>query len=678
VSYIDKNSNIVVSARLTDKGRELLANGALTFNTFKLGDSEIDYTTLGPTYDITLNNVLRAKANQPDMKTFLLPTTTSTPNQAFMGITQLTALELVTTTQAPELGFFETSTASTEYTAYTSTNYVLQADSIIPLSGLTGCTNVVPVIQSASYGVNTYEPSIGDFMLVKMSNNQLALPQTDGVIDENVPVPYLWFRVQDKSGTLSANTLNVTLDRNFPYYPGYVGSNHCWAAFYPTGNTFSTGGIYSAGTVWNMNNVWSYPIAGADDGLGTYETFNNYGSENYIGSKEYFGYTSEITSNCEDEKSIAIIHYTNVQTCNNQSENVYGQRFYIDTTVPSAPKIKMPTLMWHGRVFSGSGTADKIGESFSGTGVEKYVTLSGVSTEVRYYDLVDSSGNNFVGRVFPDHEVFTVDNQELVAALSYKSNRNWTLPTMDYGLFTSANGLIGQTQDLYVSYMFENTSACTTSLHAQNYTCVVVSEEECPDNAKKDVQLTFPTSSLPYMMVSGGTGFQADKFYIITQRVTTGNKPTSDGWFIMDYTNQINGHTTGTTINPINLENTTFTINNTMYISGSTLFDLHNYINIPTTSETNLLQFGDENFFFGNIEAAGSVRKWRTKFNIVVPPTMFNTTTNPTWLNSAQNVHISEVGIYSTGGDLVAIGKMNLPIEKNNTTTVIIEIAFDL
>jgi hypothetical protein len=34
--------------------------------------------------------------------------------------------------------------------------------------------------------------------------------------------------------------------------------------------------------------------------------------------------------------------------------------------------------------------------------------------------------------------------------------------------------------------------------------------------------------------------------------------------------------------------------------------------------------------------------------------------------------------IYSNGGDLVAIGKMNLPIEKNNTTTVIIEIAFDL
>jgi len=419
-------------------------------------------------------------------------------------------------------------------------------------------------------------------------------------------------------------------------------------------------------------------MAGVDDGFGTYENFNSYGSENYIGSKEYFGYTSEITSNCIDKRSIAIVHYTNVQSCSNQSENVYGQRLYIDTTVPSSPKIKMPTLMWHGRVFSGSSTANKIGESFSGTGVEKYVTLSGVSTDVRYYDLVDSSGNNFVGRIFPDQQLFTIDDQELVAAMSYKSNRNWTLPTLGYGLYTATDGLLGQTQDLYVSYMFQNTSACTTSLHAQNYTCVVLTEEECPDNSKKDVQITFPTAGLPYMTVTGGTGFQADKFYLIAQRVPTGTKPVSDDWVIMDYTNQINGHTTGTTINPLNLENTTFTINKNMYISGSTPFILHDYLNIPTTPETGLLQFGDENFFFGNIEAAGSTRKWRTKFNIVVPPTLFNTTTNPTWLNSGQNVHISEVGIYSTGGDLVAIGKMNLPIEKNNTTTVIIEIAFDL
>jgi hypothetical protein len=179
------------------------------------------------------------------------------------------------------------------------------------------------------------------------------------------------------------------------------------------------------------------------------------------------------------------------------------------------------------------------------------------------------------------------------------------------------------------------------------------------------------------MSISGGTGFEADKFKIIAQRVNSGEKPTSDGWRIIDFTSEINNHTTGTTINPLNLENTTYTITKNKYnVAPSYL--LHDYINIPTSSETNLLQFGDENLLFCNIEAAGAVRKWRTKFNIVVPPTQFNTTTNPTWPNSGQNVHISEVGIYSNGGDLVAIGKMNLPIEKNNTTTVIIEIAFDL
>lgn len=675
MSYIDKNSNIVVSARLTDLGRELLANGALTFNTFKLGDSEIDYSTLGAGYDVTLENILRAKANQPEMKTFLLPLTTSLPTQASVGLSQITALELTTISQAPELGFFESSTGSTDYSAYTTTDYVLQADTIIPLSGLTGSTMYVPVRQSTTYGSNTYEPMVGDLMMVKMSNDELSTSQVNGVIESDVPVPYLWYRVQEKSGTLSADTLTVKVDRDFAYFPGYAGPNVCWTAFYPSGNTFT--GLYSGGSVWNLNNVWSYPMAGVEDGLGTYETFNNYGSENFIGSKEYFGYTSEITDNCNDYRSIGIIHYSNVQTCQNQLENTYGQMLYIDTTVPSSPLIKMPTLMWHGRTFSGSGTADMIGETFSGTGVEKYVTLSGVTTEVRYFDLVDSGGNNTVGRIFPDHQMFTVDDQELVAALSYKSNRNWTLPRMEYGLLSNLNGLIGQAQDLYVTYLLESTSGYTTGLHAQNYTCVVLTEQECPDDARKDVEVMFPTSNLAYMTISGGTGFEADKFKIIAQRVNSGEKPISNAWKIMDFTSDIVNHTTGTTINPLNLENTTFTINTNKYSAAPTYL-LHDYINIPTTGEPNLLQFGDENLLFCNIEAAGSVRKWRTKFNIVVPPTQFNTTTNPTWPNSGQNVHISEVGIYSNGGDLVAIGKMNLPIEKNNTTTVIIEIAFDL
>ena len=35
---------------------------------------------------------------------------------------------------------------------------------------------------------------------------------------------------------------------------------------------------------------------------------------------------------------------------------------------------------------------------------------------------------NRVGKVFPDLQMITIDDQELVASMSYKSNRNWTLP----------------------------------------------------------------------------------------------------------------------------------------------------------------------------------------------------------------------------------------------------------
>ena len=52
MSYISKNTGAFVNARLTDKGRELLSIGQLNFTTYRLGDSEVDYSTLGVTYNI--------------------------------------------------------------------------------------------------------------------------------------------------------------------------------------------------------------------------------------------------------------------------------------------------------------------------------------------------------------------------------------------------------------------------------------------------------------------------------------------------------------------------------------------------------------------------------------------------------------------------------------------------
>lgn len=668
MSYISKNTDAFINARLTDKGRELLSIGALNFSTFRLGDSEVDYLTLGPNYDITKQNILRSKSNQPNLKTPILPTPTSTTPS--VSIPQLQPVILETIIDTPEKGFFSYNTGSTiEYTATTSFDYVLESELIIPISGMNG-TNITNILQSPFYSAGS-EPTVGDFILIKMSNPDLSQTQ-NAVVDLNTPVPYLWYKIQSFSGSVSSNTLTVTLDRDLPNFTGTSSSNYAWVLLYPNNDLLFDDGMYSGGTVWNMNNVWSNNIIGVDTSI--YEGIDNYGSESFVGSKEYYGYTSEITGFCENKNSISIIHYTNNVTCENQPEFIYGQKFYVNENSENI-NIKIPHIMWHLDPFSGSTTGNKIGLDLKVNGSEQFVTLSGEETEIKYFDLSDDY-NNVVGRVFPDLHTFTIHDQELVAALSYKSNRNWTLPTLNYGLKTNINGLFNQTQDVYITYLLASNSGYTTSLPCQNVTCVKFNSEDCaPDESSKDIEIMLPTGQLPFMQLSGGTGWYADQFYVLVQIVPTGSEPSSDNWTIIDFTSDINGHVSGR-INPLSLESTVFILDNNKLNLG-TPFNLHDFLNIPQLTEPDLLQFGDERFFWGNIKTQGVKTKYRTKFSFIIPPNLWNTSQNPTWENSNQNVHVSELGIFDGDSNLVAIGKFIVPIEKSSVTTIILEIALD-
>jgi len=692
MAYIDKNSTVVVSARLTDVGRKLLSTGNLDFSSYRLGDSEIDYSTLGVSYDITLSNVLMAVACQPDMKTPLLSTPTSTSSYNTLNAIQPVILQTIT--NMPELGFYLSGTSATSltYTAYTTTDYVLQADSVIPLSGVTTSSRTVPVRQAPTYGTNTYEPKTGDLLMVKMSNDVMTSTQNKGIVEEDLAVPYLWYNVTDVTSgtTLAANDLEIELDRTFAHFPSYAGANECWATFFPSGETQFRSGIYSAGTVWNESNVWSQTMIGVDGGV--YETFEDFASQNYVGSKEYFGYTSEITDVCKQKSGVALIHYTNTQTCENQSEQKIGTKFYVDTEDGDGPTLKMPTLMWH----LNAGTATTIGQTFviSGDSSEQYLTISGNTVypttsgkNVRYFTLSDGNTTP-VGRVFPDYQMITVDNQELVSAMSYKSNRNWTLPTLEWDILSTTDiGLIDQTESLYLTYLLASSTGYTTGLHCQNIVCANFNNlGDCPPTEGKNVTVNFPPDQLKYMSVTGETGFYGDTLYVLAQKVamdSNGNfgLPDPTLWVTIDVTSQIDSHVVGDKISPTNLENTVITLTDALYTAGST-YVLHDFINIPTTLEPNILQFGDETFLYGNIAGKGMTTKYRTKFVLTVPPTGFNTSQNPTWNGSGQNVHISEVGVYtagsSNGPELVATGKLNLPIEKTSNTTIIIEIAFDL
>ncbi len=174
-------------------------------------------------------------------------------------------------------------------------------------------------------------------------------------------------------------------------------------------------------------------------------------------------------------------------------------------------------------------------------------------------------------------------------------------------------------------------------------------------------------------MYSGGTewyGWSANKFNILVQIISNENYddqseivPESDKWKIFDVTDQISGQTINGFITPQILVGNAFNIDLEKYDSKP-IYDL-SYLNYPTNQQPDSLSFGDETYFLGTIRTKIRADVFTTDIVIDMGMNEYNYSTNPTW-NEGDDIYVSEVGIYSENGDLVAIGKLNNPIKKNS------------
>jgi len=153
---------------------------------------------------------------------------------------------------------------------------------------------------------------------------------------------------------------------------------------------------------WNMSIIHTEEIAGVEQPQLKYMSFKN---------RSMGGFVSYIQNQAPIYKRLGVIHYTN-----SSPANVYGEGFYQNT-----PKIQIPLVMWHKSVKT------ELGVNLIASGSSKLLTGTKKSLNLRYYDLCDSSGFK-VGKVFLDLKIFVIEDQELLFAMSYKSNRNWTLP----------------------------------------------------------------------------------------------------------------------------------------------------------------------------------------------------------------------------------------------------------
>ena len=748
MGYIIKDTAALVNSKLTDAGRKRISEGTFNISYFQVGDSEVCYDCI-PNANLTTGRVLDAEynaqnlsplpeKNKANVKYPLLVSTQST-NTYGIPIPEPIIDNIYNT--AATLGFFTGQTSysfsnviDSSFTAFTSSAYTINPNYVIPMNTVNSGNTIslnASIINSGVTGtvISNHIMTVyySDFSTQPISNNY----------------PVLTYKVIDITGNTSGNTGTVTikLDRQLPDLQsmGYVGDAR--VIFYPSGMTE----IYDTYTpefywnqdainfesncdisnyfvkVWNMNIPWTESPAGLFTNV--YQGYDQFGSTGYTGTKEYLGYNSnngqtdtdstyyynsfseKINLSPSDQKSIAIVHYTNQSI-----DNFYGEKFALTSTDTVFPlsgqtgpgrrfRVNIPTLMWHkssggtmGQTFYVDPDGFEDENLFKPYYIESNVNNDMNNPGIRYYQLWDDNSNsngipNRVGKVWPDLKMITFDDDEIIASLSYKSNRNWTLPAPKLGLIVpnTFNGTIGSdtgllsgtTECLWLTYRF-NHSAFTESLHCNYYTQICGTDPDCPPDSA-DVTIRFG-NEFPYLVSDGSqSGFSANDIVILAQKVVSGQKPDPTEWYEVDVTSQLSATSVNGNITVSGLTGSTLILNKDMYddaVSNGDVYDLSKYINLPKNNDPEpTLTFGDEYYFYGNIASDIQATIYVMNYKCNLGPTQFLTSQNPTW-SSADSAYITEVGLYDLSKELMIISKIQSPEKRQGIQQYTIKLDF--
>lgn len=434
MAFIEKKDPVVLNIKLTSKGRELLSQGKLNFTYFAVGDSEMDYaynaeveanSTGFTAFDL---NVFRPVDKNPNQLSFITKDISGVSTYSIYNQISVGPSSYVVENPVGSVGFF----TNTGTTFITDANHVKQPDAMVQVSSVNGGITLV-LEKAPTYGASGNEPAVGDLLFVKWTH---GLSTTGHTIQKTNPTPNLFYRITHVSGTLGNGTVTVVVDRDLPDFSTlslpttlYAGAMIYYNSLNFTGSTFSTDYLatsvlafeqnYQCDTdtfpFWNMSIIYTEEIAGAKSTNIKYSQFKD---------KAYGGFVSYIQNQAPVYKKLGVIHYTNTSPA-----NTYGEGFQIDLSKGVTPILDIPTIMWHK---SPSKTLGLKLKAYSDNFTPMYLTGSskvnyGLGTP--YYHLVDVNDNTIiVGKVFPELKIFVIEDQELLFAMSYKSNRSWTLP----------------------------------------------------------------------------------------------------------------------------------------------------------------------------------------------------------------------------------------------------------
>jgi hypothetical protein len=178
--------------------------------------------------------------------------------------------------------------------------------------------------------------------------------------------------------------------------------------------------------------------------------------------------------------------------------------------------------------------------------------------------------------------------------------------------------------------------------------------------------------------ITGNTlanGFVANRFQIICQLVEDGGRPNSNGWKIINFTNQLSATTINGYITQSGLTSNTFVITDDLYVSAPP-YILSSFISLPTLNQTGqTLNFGDEYYFYGSLETDIQATIYEMRYKINLGQAEFLSSSNPSWTNGNKS-YVTEIGLYDNEKNLMIISKMQSPVLRQGIQQFLIK--FDI
>jgi hypothetical protein len=699
MSFLNKNNAEFISSRLTQKGRNSIAKGNFKISHFQIGDSEFNYTT--PFDELTgVGSVESQKVLSPSDK----DTQIKYPYKLDVNTTSTTYGDVIlnSSTETIRNGMGPAGFVS----EYVSGGTTIECNTeLINISSING-TNSITVADGDLYN-NTKTITIVFDVFVNI---------TPTINNEKTSLVY---RVLSTSG----NTLII--DRNLPDLSTISGfcqivSNECDIE-YPNQSTEQLCAPIPIDPLdqhdpWTLDVVWNtkpmgFDVNGVDENIKGFETSNMTSTMEYLGYNTSNGqqtnigttykntYGEEIIVSPEEQRCVAILHYSKLGDITTDPDRFYKYDDYIGNSATEGIlidgevvfdtdffQVYIPFINYHrkttstiGSIFYMDVTEHSLMSKFSGSPDDIRPTY------LKYNYLLDEEGNS-VGKIFTGKKIIVFDDQEIVASLDYKSNRRYTLPApkctltpsdelLENSLFDGTDG-----QTYWVTYMFNYTS----DIQLNGLPCNYYSKVTQPDFASgecvgspipSNISLKFNSTEFTNLKTTFPEvidGFIADGFKILVQETLNDEIPTTDGWIEIDMTSLIPNHVSGL-IDPTNLVNYSFTITKSLFDNG-TLFDLETYLGSIPDEPSTLPQFGDEQPFPGSIKLVRNSDIEHLNFLVNLPSSQFNSTQNPTYVSG--NKKITEIGLLDENKELLIIGKTSKPVNRVGTQVFAIKLDF--